>query len=128
MAYAVPKVWVHGDVLVAADLNKYRDGLNEIRNKSKDRAINFCFSDLRGGFQPGFGNTQPLTDDCAFYFVHKRRLLWFKGKGKVMSLDGTKFAPVSVDSGWSSYDLDSVSWLAYGMLYRVVGVGGCVEW
>jgi len=122
MAYAVPKVWEHGDVPTAADMDKYSDALDAIHAKSGDVARNYAALREREFYRAEFA-------DSDYFLVHKFRYLFFKSTGSIVSLaDSTQTESLS-DGGaaWGVYDLDGVSWLAYGMVYQVTGVSFCFE-
>lgn len=64
-----------------------------------------------------------------FTLRHMRRHLVFKSQGQLEDPTGAN-PPVSLseqEGEYTSLDLDSVEWLAYGMEYRVTGVSTCYE-
>lgn len=127
MAYQVPVQWKHGDIPTAAQMNRYSDGLNAIKNKWGNSALNFAVAlrmNLQYSYSPHFTAT-----DTPLLFIHKLRYLHYGGSGNLASLDGTQSSALSAPSGGGVgvYDLDNANWLAYGMLYFVTGADFCAE-
>ena len=103
------KIWQHGDVLPAADLNALSAGLNTARTASGDAVLNFATS---GAYGTG----------AVFWLVHVQRYLHFKSTGKLQNASGTQETSLSTgDAEYGVLDLDGVDWLAYGSLYTVTG-------
>ena len=101
--------WSHGDKVTAAYLNAYSTGLTTLRNVIKDAEIVSCVPN-----QYGSGNI--------YWFVHRQRWLHFKSTGQIKNAAGTQQATLSpINDTYTSFDLQTLSWLAYGQLYQVVG-------
>ena len=110
-----PKVWTFRDVVPAAELNKIGTALTEAHALLGDAGLNpLCLK----------------SSEATFHIRHTHRFLYFGSNGKIQDPAGLgDDVGVSEDSatGHGVHDLDSVSWLTYGMLYRVVGVSCCIE-
>lgn len=117
MAYAPPKRWTHGDLLTASDLNTLSTGISEVQQITGLMAIEPCAPAMNLKLT---GITMTLVQACVF--VHKKRYLHYKGNGKITNLSQDKETSIS-DSGTPSsvYDLETINWLGYGMIYRVTG-------
>ena len=101
--------WTHGDVVTAAYLNAYSTELTALRASIKDAEIVPCVP-----HKYGTGNVYRL--------VHEKRWLHFKSTGQIKNAGGTQQATLSpVNDTYTSFDLQSLSWLAYGDFYQVVG-------
>ena len=101
--------WAHGDGNTAAYFNAYSTELTALRAAIKDAEIVPCVPD-----QYGTGNI--------YWFVHRNRWLHFKSTGLIKNADASQQATLSpVNDTYTSFDLQSLSWLAYGQLYQVVG-------
>jgi hypothetical protein len=71
------------------------------------------------------GQNDKNSDFC---FTHTHRYLHYKSSGTIEDIAGLESA-VSLpnESTYNVYDLDTVSWLVYGMAYLVRGVDFCAE-
>ena len=115
-AYAVPPNFAHGDKPTAANLNKIADGSLHVYERTPD----FAWEDLT----PELGNGERMS------FQHFRRYLHYKSSGQVIDpagLGDTVSLPNTTDDYKNSYDLDQISWLAYGADYIVQGVSYAAE-
>lgn len=66
---------------------------------------------------------------AVFHLVHSQRYLHFSSVGAIEDIGGV-FPDVSLsesDTGVGAVDLETVTWLVYGQLYRVSGVSACLE-
>lgn len=125
MAYSTPRQWAHGDTVTATEMNKYRDGLNEIYSvwagKLLIPAVPVLWLGILGA---------PDASKYKYELVHKQRYLLYVGEGKLYSADETQtttLANSAGGTGTNTYDLESVSWLSYGQRYIVKGVTVCME-
>lgn len=101
--------WGHGDTVPAADLNTVGAELTALRNAVKDAEIVACVPD-----KYGTGNQ--------YWFVHRYRWLHFKSTGQLKNAGATQQASLTpVNDTYTSMDLHSINWLAYGDFYQVVG-------
>lgn len=101
--------WSHGDTNPASALNAYGTALTALRASIKDAEIVPCVP-----HKYGTGNI--------YRFVHRNRWLHFKSTGQIKNATGTQQATLSpVNDTYTSFDLQSLSWLAYGDFYQVVG-------
>ena len=101
--------WTHGDTVTAAYLNAYSTELTALHNRILNTRIRMATP-----HQYGSGNI--------YWFVHRNRWLHFKSTGQIMNAGGTQQATLSpINDTYTSLDLQSLSWLAYGDLYQVVG-------
>ena len=101
--------WSHGDTVSAADLNAYSTALTALHARILNTRIRMATPN-----QYGTGNI--------YRFVHRNRWLHFKSTGQIKNSDGSQQATLSpINDTYTSFDLQSVSWLAYGDLYQVVG-------
>lgn len=115
MAYTPPVHWAHGDYPTATLFNRYRDDLNQIHSDIGDVLRNQA--------------VLKITSGSSYCFVHRFRWLYFESAGKLADLNGGNAVSLSEGDGGgvTLYDLDQVSWLAYGGLYRVSGCSFAVE-
>jgi len=121
MSYSTPPQWSHGNTPTAAAMNKYSDALNALYAIAGNAALNFAtYQDRK--------NQPNAVNDSGFYFIHKQRWLWFRSTGQIEDPAGLNDDVSLSDNGtMTSYDLDTVDWLAYGALYRVTGCNFCCE-
>lgn len=115
---SLPKnTWKQGDYPTAAEINKYGTTLDAAHDALGDVAINW----------PTLAN----VSSGQFIMPHRCRYLWFQSNGTIEDISGGGGETVSIseDAGGAPtrYDLDSVSWLYYGLIYRVSGVSWCME-
>lgn len=110
----VPKVWAFKNPVPAAELNKVGTSLTEAHGLLGDAgAVPLCYE----------------RSEAVFYAVHTHRFLHFGSSGSVQDVAGVG-EDVSISEGDNHHgvhDLDSIAWLGYGMLYRIVGVSACIE-
>lgn len=120
MAYTAPDRFQHGDKPTAAKLNKWKSGLEAIYAKTGDRALNFpCSKNIDDG----------MGDDR--YFIHTHRYLHFRAdEGKIRDPSGVgdEVGISETDNSFTVFDLDTVGWLQYGMLYYVHDAQYAIEW
>ena len=118
MAYVVPKQWNHGDrINSVAELQAYSDG---------QVAINAALASFGLNFATPYSQ-YPDTQD--FYLVHRKQFLVYVSTGVIKDLSGIN-SDISLSTGdgvFNSYDLDTVHWIFYGGLYRVIGCSVCME-
>jgi len=119
MSYSTPKQWSHGDTVAAAEMQKYSDGLDAIRTMIGEECINHA--------QP----YSQMPDTQTYFLIHKARWLLHVSTGEIQHpTDPVTYPAVSLGDrgGINAFDLDEgVDWLVAGMLYKVVGVSGCME-
>ena len=114
MSYVPPERWAHGDIPTAADMNKYSAALNTIRAAIGDAAVNVA---LRKTPNSGF-----------WTMIHKHRWLSFKGTGTLSDMTGTETVSLEdVDDAVTIYDLQALTWLTYGSMYKVLSVSFAEE-
>ena len=131
--YSVVDEFAHGDYPLAADLNKIKDGINHIGEEWEDGTTPSASDELTHrneavyqNRENGVGSTGREGSD--FTFIHTQRWLHYTSSGAIEDLAGLEDAvSLSNDSTYNFYDLDTVSWLSYGSLYRVTGVDVCFE-
>jgi hypothetical protein len=116
MAYAVPNEWAHGDYPTAAQMNKYKTGLDEIYTLTDDLKIHPAV-------------LVNLTTDKGYYFVHRHNWLIYRGDGEIVDPLGAGETVTITGSGanWLAYELGQVEWLTSGKLYEVKDVVACFE-
>lgn len=101
--------WAHGDGNTAAYFNAYSTELNTLHAAIGDAEIVPCVP-----HKYGTGNI--------YWFVHRQRWLHFKSTGTIQNSTGTQHATLSpINDTYTSLDTHTISWLAYGQLYKVVG-------
>ena len=101
--------WSHGDTVSAANMNAYSTELTALHDRIGNTRIRMATPN-----QYGSGNI--------YRFVHRNRWLHFKSTGQIKNAAGTQQATLSpINDTYTSFDLQSLSWLAYGDLYQVVG-------
>lgn len=120
MAYSTPTRWAHGDTPTAAKLQPYSDDLNYIHAITGDKLLNIAAPQKHSR---AFGVTTDEGEDLTgFCFKHVHRWLTFLGDGTLSDITESPDYQVSlseVDNTYTTYDLDSVSWLSYGEFYIV---------
>lgn len=123
MAYAVPFEFSHGTDPTSANFNTYVDALNDLHGRAGD-VRRFPLVLLNREMLPGAD-----SDNCGYTFRHRKRYLWYRSSGSVVSIDGTQSVSLSNtnSNGVNVYDLDSITWLAYGDIFRVQGVTWTLE-
>lgn len=118
MAYTPPPQWQHGDIPSAAQLNVYGNDLIEIATMLGLVRRDYCAREWSAATK-------------FVVFVHQYRMLRYKGAGDITSMDESEKVAIDSKGAVALYDLDSVDWLAYGMLFRVSMTGAgmifCVE-
>lgn len=116
MAYQVPKQWNHGDEVCAADLQKYSDAIAYLYSFSSGAGKNYATPFSR------------MDDTQQFWFVHSQRYLIYVSTGVISDPGGVgEDVTLSSDQSINAYDLDTIPWLNYGNLYKVVGCSVCME-
>ena len=101
--------WTHGDTNAAAYFAAYSTELTALYGAVGDVDFIPCVPG-----QYGSGNE--------YYFFHQNRWLHYLSTGQIKSIDGTQQATLSpVGDTFTAFDLQSLSWLAYGQMYKVVG-------
>lgn len=107
--------FVQGDYLTAAQLNAIDTALDAAHDALGDVALNFP--------------TLADVSSAVFTMPHMKRYLWFRSTGAIVDPAGIG-ETVSIsdeNNAPTKYDLNSVSWLYYGMIYHVTGVAWCLE-
>lgn len=129
MAYQVPPRLAQGSTVSHTNMQKYSDALNAIHDKTKDAAINLAYP-IRYEYMSAYREwTANASAQSFFTMVHQNRYLVYEGDGRLESLDGVNSTSLSYSgSGGNIYDLDSVGWLVYGVLYRVKTCRACAEY
>lgn len=118
MAYAAPPQFEHGDKVSAANMNVIADNLDAAYAKLGDAALNYAvFTDRE------HGPYAAVREESGLWFVHKYRYLVFRSSGVLQDPAGLEDdTSLTDEDDFTIYDLESVSWLAYGGHYRVSGV------
>lgn len=118
MAYQVPPRWSHGDFPTAADMNKYKDALDDIFARVGSSNLNRTVSFREGNIQ-------------SFFIVHQYRWLLYRGDGWIQDPSGIgERASLSVgspSSQWLTFDLMQIDWMTPGKLYQIQNVDSCFE-
>lgn len=125
MAYSTPRQWAHGDTVNATEMNKYRDGLNEIYNVWAGKLLIPAVPVLWLGKLGGDSSA-----NYKYELMHKQRWLIYIGEGKLYSADETQTTTLANSAGGTGtnvYDLEGVNWLSYGQRYIIKGVTVCME-
>lgn len=119
MAYVQPKLWAHGDVPTAVEINKYITALNDIKvildSTPKNPATHMFDGD---------------EDDAKFQLVHINRYLRYSDEAilsNILDASQTVNLPEPEGNVRGVYDLDTIGWLSYGMTYKVVGCSWVIE-
>lgn len=105
----------HGDYPLASTINSINDALDDAHDKMGDSARVYTVS---------------IESSSIYTFFHKHKYLWFQSNGTIEDISGGGGESVSIseENGQpTKYNLDSVSWLYYGLIYRVTGVSWCME-
>ncbi len=114
MTTAVPHFGIEKPT--AAKLNALSDVIDEAHVILGDTATEFPAEGQWGSGQ-------------VWWMVHVYRYLHFASNGALVDPTGV-FPDVSIsedDTGQGVLDLDTVSWLAYGQLYKLTGISWCME-
>ena len=123
MAFAAPPQFAHGDQVTAANMNKIADNLDAAYAKLGDAARQYAtFTDREHG--PYAAN----REESGLYFFHRFRYLAFRGTGVIEDPAGIEDDVALQDEDqFTFYDLDTVSWMTYGVHYRVSGTTFALE-
>ena len=116
MAYETPNRWAHGDVDVsAANINKYTNSIIALEAQIGSVAMTMA--------------TPSRVSDGYLTLYHTRRWLWFTSTGLIEDPSGIgdDVSISEIPDTITAYDLDTVDWLTYGILYYVTSVGWCQE-
>ena len=108
------RTWAHGDRPTHTDMNTYGTSLTEAHTAMGDVAWQWLY---------------PKGSEATFTGLHTHRYLKFQSNGEIVDPSGIN-APVSIsedETGFGVYDLDQLTWLAYGGMYTVTGVSVCCE-
>lgn len=111
MAYTIPDTFTHGDIPTHLQFNAIKDALDYLYSV-------IVASDFFA---------VPATSEAIFVMQHTQRWLYFSSTGTYASLDGGNSFSLSENADQPYYDLNSVSWLAFGDIVRISGVSWCVE-
>lgn len=117
--YSTPESWAHGDYPTAANLNKYKSGLDAIHDALGDASLNMAVA-------------RRIDPVQGYYFLHRQRWLIYRADPSAGSIEdpsgvGETITLTATGGSWDSYDLGTVSWLIPGKLYQVQGVVACLE-
>ena len=124
MAYEIPKVWTHGDIPTAADMNKYSDGENAMYASGAFKLhVPVTLSRFDLTILDTIWAIPAVT--LVYTMVHRLRWLIYKGSG-LMSF-GSDSATLTDHGGTNTLDLETIGWLEYGMIYSITGVTWVVE-
>lgn len=116
MAYQVPPQWSHGDEVCAADLQKYSDSIAYLYSLTPTAGRNYATA------------FSLMPDTQQFWLVHTQRYLVYISTGVISDPTGANDdVTLSNNETFNSYDLDTIPWLNYGALYKVVGCSVCME-
>ena len=117
MAYQKPKQWSHGDEVCASELQKYSDSLDYLNTLVSSSGRNYATPFSR------FDDTQQ------FWLIHTKPFLIYASTGVLSDPSGINEDVSLSNNGepFNSYDLDTISWLSYGDLYKIVGCSVCME-
>ena len=116
MAYQAPTQWSHGDEVCASKMQKYSDSIAYLYSLTTTAGRNYAtpFSQM--------------ADTQQFWFVHTHRYLIYVSTGVISDPSGIgDDVTLSSDESINSYDLDTIPWLNYGSLYKIVGCSVCME-
>ena len=116
MAYIAPNRWSHGDYPTAANMNKYKTGLDDIYARIGTVGINPTVCFRKSGVE-------------SFWLMHQQRWLLYRGEGKIVDPAGAgeDVALSGAGAEWFSYDLLQVEWIYPGKLYHVDDLDACFE-
>lgn len=109
MAFTTPHTFAHGEYPIADDMNIFSD--NDVY--------------FNGIINP---NIFGVRQGSRITFLHTYRFLWFNGSGTIVDLAGVgDTVSISDDGSPTQYDLDSISWMAYGKIFLVVNCDWSME-
>lgn len=119
MGYAVPQRWAHGDYPTAANLNKYKSGLDAIHDALGDASLNMAVA-------------RRIDPVQGYYFLHRHRWLIYRADPAAGRIEdpagvGDTVTLTATGGSWASYDLGQIDWLLPGKLYQVQAVVACLE-
>lgn len=125
MAYEILPRWEHGNTVAASELQKYSDSLDSIYDITGDYKLVSMV-----GYGEENGPYGAVRENSDLIFLHKYQWLYFQSDGEIVDLSETE-DPTSLsesDDALTFFDLDSVPWLSYGQVYRVVGCTWACEY
>lgn len=116
MAYQVPNQWSHADRISATALNKYSDSIVAINAASVNGGLNFAIP------------YSTMIDAQEYWVVHSKPFLIYASTGVLVDPTGVNDdITLSSETTYNSYSVESVPWLFYGDIYKVVGCSVCFE-
>ena len=122
MPYSIPPQWQHGQYPTAADLNKYKDGLDAMHAMWGDKDYEYPLIHRKDE-----GDLAVNGEMHSHWFINRYRYLIYNGAGSLHD-PGNFFDTVSLEDGaWVVYDLTTIEWIIPGKLYEVQGVGEAYE-
>lgn len=117
-AYVKPPRWKYGYKMPAATMNLYSQGQTAVH----ERAGDVCVRPVAAIIEEK-GPHAADREGSVIMFRHKYRFLVFRSSGLLHDpAEIEDDIGLSDEDTWTTYDLDSVSWLMYGGLYYVSGV------
>lgn len=117
-AYAVPPRWEHGDFVGATDMAKYSTGQTALYERLGATVRTPCIQIIAEK-----GHNATPWEDSVIYFTHRKRFLIFRSSGLLHDPAGLEDdISLADEDTYTTYDLETVSWLTYGTQYYVSGV------
>lgn len=119
MAFSpTPKV-SEGGIVSHLTFQNIKENLDAIYDALGTDAVN-----IGAGFNAEHSVHSGVTEGSCLTFFHTYQFLIFGSTGEIIDPSGvgSSVALSDPESGYGVYDLSSVDWLTYGMVYRVEGV------
>lgn len=123
MPYVLPPRFSHGDYPTAAQINKYKDGLDHIHSLVGDVDYEYPIVNRQDEGDLADGELH------SHWFVNCYRYLIYRSAGSIHD-PGNVFDTVSLeDTGgfFRAYDLTQIEWVIPGKMYEVQGVTEAYE-
>lgn len=131
MAYHVPPVFAHGDIPTAAQMNNYKNSLQEIYDILGGKYRSCAVAKRQFLTKASDTLNDGLTDDTNSYFTNRHLWRWllYRGEGAIVDMSNENEVSLADDTSanYNVFDLDSIDWLNYGGLYRINGVTWATE-
>lgn len=108
-----------GDIVSHATFQQIKDNIYAVYDMIGTEDIN-----VAAAYNPEHGIHNLQTEGSFLTIFHTYQYLVFGSTGQIIDPSGVG-DPIGLsdpDSGFGVYELEGISWLTYGMMYRVEGV------
>lgn len=125
--YSAPKIWSHGDLPTAAELNKYSSSLNYLYDHIGGGSVNPAIMSNRSEHSWNAST----ANESGMYVIHKNRYLHYLNSDSNAEISDPSNVGDDVALGntgaWAVYDLEQIDWMTPGKIYYVKFATACAE-